>query len=92
MSIAAISPTPFSELTPVAYQSDQDPAGNPSDGSLLAVQAVVQLQKTSGEQVTATYFLTLKARAGRWEVTSVQSAPVSSDPSGPASTSPSPNQ
>ncbi len=80
VQIAPISPAPYSQLTPSSLYADMPPAEEPADGDLLHVQATVALQNANGQSVTATYWLHLTARTGRWEVTDLSAtAPTPSD-------------
>lgn len=78
-TIPAITPAPYSQITPVAYLADQTPADDPADGATVAVLATVTAQNQVGQQVTATYTLQLRARAGRWEVKALETSPVLAD-------------
>lgn len=69
VQIAPIGPAPYSELAPSTLYANQPPAEDPADGDAIHVQATVALQNANGQAVTATYWLHLTARTGRWEVT-----------------------
>ncbi|MDZ5146356.1 conjugal transfer protein [Microbacterium testaceum] len=95
VNIAPISPAPYRSLTPVSLYADRTPAATPTDGDLLHVQVTVALANGNGQSVTATYWVHLTARAGRWEVTdleanssvdSASNSPTSTPTSAPAPT------
>lgn len=94
VQISPISPAPYTQLTPVTQYADTPPSEAPADGEAVHVQANVALQNGNSQAVTATYWVHLTARAGRWEVTDLEAAasvaaPSSSTPL-PASPTPSP--
>lgn len=75
-SIPAIKPAPYSSVSPLTVSADHAPSASPADGDKLAVLATVTVQNAVGQKLTATYALDLRARAGRWEVASLNSSPV----------------
>ncbi|MEV8099125.1 conjugal transfer protein [Kitasatospora sp. NPDC085879] len=74
-----VSPAPYSSLT-IAGISDDNPGGAggstavPADGSLRRVLAQVKATSNAGT-FSLNYALTLRARAGRWEVYRLDPAP-----------------
>lgn len=87
VSIDPIVPAPFTSVAPVSFHTDRDPGDAPNDGDALLVQAVMMLQTATGQQVTATYFVHLTARAGRWEVSGLgTTTPTDRDTATPSST------
>lgn len=84
VSIRAIHPAPYQSLTVTDVSSDVEATDSPRDGSKLHVLAVVEVQAATDQQLTTTYALTLTARGGRWETTSVDLAPLESVDTGAA--------
>ena len=74
-AIVAIAPAPYVQVELTDVIGDSAPASAPADGDTLRVLATATLTNALGQQVTATYALTLTARADRWEVTSIDPAP-----------------
>jgi hypothetical protein len=74
-----VSPAPYSSIT-IAGISDDDPDGSdssttvPGDGTLRQVLAQVSATNSAGT-FSLNYALTLRARAGRWEVYALDPAP-----------------
>lgn len=91
VTIPAISPAPFALLTPVSFFAEEQPSESPADGDTTLVQALVTLQTAEGRTVTATYFVDLTARAGRWEVTSLSTSQSSSTAQVDESPAPTPS-
>lgn len=87
-SFQALSPAPYQSVTAVSLQTDGQPAASPADGSRIRVLATVQLSSAVDQQLTTTYALTLTARAGRWEITKIDTSPELSES---APTTPSAN-
>ena len=82
--ISAITPAPYMTLTVKDVKSDVEPSDSPSTGSVVHVLATVEVASASDQKLTATYALTLTARDGRWETTSVDLAPLESTPTTPS--------
>lgn len=74
-SITAITPAPFVSVDPVDVRVDKTPADDPADGDELRVLATVALSSITDQRLTSSYALTMTARAGRWEVTTIDPAP-----------------
>lgn len=87
VTINAIAPSPYVNFTVIDVQSDVTPSDSPRTGDVLHVLAVAEVQSATGQQLTTTYALTLTARDGRWETTSVDLAPLESSAPRDASTS-----
>jgi hypothetical protein len=83
-SIPAITPVPYTAVEAVTYTSTAQPSDNPSDADTVGVLATVDAKNAVGQEITATYVVQLQARAGRWEVKSLESLPVLANSSGPA--------
>lgn len=79
-AITAITPAPFMNLSVKDIKADAEPTDNPSTGSVVHVLVTVEVSSASDQKLTATYALTLTARDGRWETTSVDLAPLESTP------------
>lgn len=76
-SYAAVAVTSIS--TTDGQASDVDGGGVPADGATSHVKADVRLTEKGADANggrTATWFLTLTTRAGRWEVSAVDQSPV----------------
>lgn len=94
--VTAIMPAPYSGVAvdTLAIEGEQGPepvTTVPGDGTQLRL--LVALRGTGHDEVRLplTYALTLKARAGRWEIASLDGAPVATataTPSMPGRTSP----
>lgn len=94
--ISALAPAPYAAASVEEIQAVEKPVADPKDGDTLHVLAGVNAQNESEQTVRADYALTLQARAGRWEITSIDTMPAhkSSDrsdetPSESPSTTPS---
>ncbi|MDH6115669.1 hypothetical protein P3T36_007286 [Kitasatospora sp. MAP12-15] len=79
--LTAISPAPYTALTvdqlAVEGEQDGDPVtGVPGDGTRLRLLVVLRAAGADGVRVPLTYALTLRARAGRWEIASLDGAPA----------------
>lgn len=85
-AIAPIQPAPFTRLRSATFTSDVPPAEEPADGDTVRVQAVVSAETSAGQALPASYVLELVARAGRWEISRLDSTPLTSDSSEPATT------
>ncbi|MFI6689299.1 conjugal transfer protein [Streptomyces sp. NPDC050485] len=95
--LQAISPAPYAAVKVTGVQDDSLHAGQqkvPADGAVLHQLVQVDATDQAGSAVSLSYALTLKSRAGRWEVASVDDAPAiraSGTPSAaPHTTTPSP--
>lgn len=73
--ISAIAPAPFVTLDATDLRVDIEPAEQPADGNTARVLATVVLTNPLEQTLTSSYALTITARASRWEVTSIDSAP-----------------
>lgn len=76
--ITALTPAPFQVLEISDLLADTEPSDNPNTGAVVHVLATVDVSSAAGQQLTATYALTLTARDGRWETTSVDFTPLAS--------------
>ncbi|MEU0214104.1 conjugal transfer protein [Streptomyces sp. NPDC006265] len=96
--LQAINPAPYAAVKVTGVQDDALNAGQqtvPADGTVRHQLVQVDATDQVGSPVSLSYALTLKSRAGRWEVASVDDAPairVSGTPSAaPHTTTPSPD-
>lgn len=87
--IAAVLPAPYQELAVTEVRSDRDPSADPGAGETVRVFATADVVSASGQRLTTTYALTLTARDGRWETTTVDLAPQERFPTGTSSVKPS---
>lgn len=92
VEIAAITPAPYMNLTVLDVTSDVEASDTPATGAVLHVLAVLEVTSASGQQLTTTYTLTLTARDGRWETTSVDLTPLESAAAGSAVPTPTPSR
>ena len=88
--ISPITPAPYMTLTVSDVKSDVEPSDTPRTGS-VRVLATAEVTSASDQRLTTTYALTLTARDGRWETTSVDLAPLESVTTG-AAPSPTPSR
>jgi hypothetical protein len=88
--IAAIDPAPYTTVVIEDVMVDDDPAEDgtsPESGEERHLLVTATVTAAAKQDVTVQYALTLAARDGRWEVKSIDLAPVVSDPSsGPEAT------
>ncbi|MGC5173049.1 conjugal transfer protein [Microbacterium sp. DT81.1] len=89
--ISPITPAPYMTLTVSDVKSDVEPSDTPHTGSVVHVLATAEVTSASDQRLTTTYALTLTARDGRWETTSVDIAPLESVTTG-AAPSPTPSR
>ncbi|MDH6129798.1 conjugal transfer protein [Kitasatospora sp. GP82] len=95
--LTAISPAPYTglavdELAVEGEQGGDAVASVPGDGTRVRLLVVLRATGRDGMRVPLTYALTLRARAGRWEIAALDGAPAEapvSRPATPAATSPS---
>ncbi|MFE9121520.1 conjugal transfer protein [Streptomyces sp. NPDC007172] len=74
-----ISPAPYAAVKVTGVQDDSPKAGQqkvPADGTVLHQLVQVEAADQGGSPVLLSYALTLKSRAGRWEVATVDDAPA----------------
>ena len=82
--ISAISPAPYVTLDADDLRVDVVPSDVPVDGDTARVLATVTLTTALEQKLTATYAVTITARANRWEVSSLDPVPEESLPAGEA--------
>lgn len=74
-SIMAISPAPFTTATIRSLNADKTPSTAPKDGETLSILAAVGFKTDQDQGSSSTYAMTLRARAGRWEISSLNAVP-----------------
>lgn len=81
-SIVAVMPAPFTEVQVGSVQATAEISAEPEDGETADLLATISAKNSADEiGITSTYSLAVTARAGRWEITALNSFPVLSDPS-----------
>jgi len=78
-SIAAVTPPPYSAVRLVEVRTDQDlqkAVGGVPTGGVVRVFATAEATVSAEQKIPVQYALTLKVREGRWEVFSLDPAPV----------------
>lgn len=75
VQIAPITPAPYSSISMLSSTADRDDV-DPTPGAELHLQVSVSVVDQQGRSLPATYFLTLTARAERWEITSLDPVPT----------------
>lgn len=73
--VTPVTPAPYASVKAGDISADKDVPAVPQDGTVLRIKTDVQLTSAGGQQLPAQYTLTLTARAGRWETSSID--PVS---------------
>lgn len=72
--IAAVKPAPYTAVKPLQFKALKAPESSPAEGATIRTLTRTQLLGPQGQIVTADYYLALTARAGRWEVTSIENS------------------
>ncbi|WP_055532793.1 conjugal transfer protein [Streptomyces graminilatus] len=91
--LQAITPAPYSTVKVTGVQDDSSGSEQqkvPADGTELHQLVNVDAADSAGNTVSLSYALTLKSRAGRWEVDSVDDAPAIRASSAPSTTARTP--
>ncbi|WP_051027390.1 conjugal transfer protein [Cellulosimicrobium cellulans] len=86
-TILPVTPPPYStitlaELRSVAQLEETEDGAAPADGETAQVLATASAVVSEEQVAAVTYALSLTARAGRWEITAIDPAPVVSEDSG----------
>lgn len=89
--ITAIVPAPYVAVDLVDVRADVAPSTSPADGETVAVLVTAALSSAVDQKLTATYALSLTARAGRWEVAAIEAAPIETSDSETNRTNPTPS-
>ncbi|MEU2391893.1 conjugal transfer protein [Streptomyces sp. NPDC007369] len=84
--LAAPSPAPYSGIAVDQLAVESETGGEPvvsvpGDGTTLRLLVTLRATGQDGVRLPLTYALTLKARAGRWEIASLDGAPALTSPS-----------
>jgi hypothetical protein len=91
--LKAITPAPYSTVKLTGVQDDSSGSEQqkvPADGTELHQLVDVDATDAASSTVSLSYALTLKSRAGRWEVASVDDAPAIRASSAPSTTARTP--
>ncbi|MFD9575342.1 conjugal transfer protein [Streptomyces sp. NPDC059982] len=83
--LAAPSPAPYSGVAVDQFAVEGETGGEPvvsvpGDGSTLRLLVTLRATGQDGVRLPLTYALTLKARAGRWEIAALDGAPALTSP------------
>lgn len=73
--ITAIAPALFEQIVTTELTSVEAAPQSPGDGDTLHVLATVTAANVDSRVLTSVYALTVVARAGRWEISSIDTAP-----------------
>lgn len=89
-TIRAVSSPPFTAVTVTDLNAGEELSENtpPADGSRAQLLVSAVGRTASGQQLPVAYALTVRARAGRWEIESIQPAPNPTAPATPPQTPP----
>jgi hypothetical protein len=74
-SITPITPAPYTAATIRSLNADKTPSTAPKDGEALSILTAVGFKTDQDQGSSSTYAMTLKARAGRWEISSLSPVP-----------------
>ncbi len=88
--IRPVAPAPFTSVTVDRVVAQREVPEAPSDGTQLEVLVTAVARVDRQRQVVVQYPLTVKVRAGRWEVLTVRDAPLLSTKTASAAPSASP--
>lgn len=91
VQIRAIDPAPYTAVTvtdlrALTSAAGVDTTGTPTDGTTLRVLVVATGTVSTAQQISASWALSLTARAGRWEITAIDPTPAQPTPTPAAST------
>ncbi|MEU0139638.1 conjugal transfer protein [Streptomyces albidoflavus] len=75
--LTRVTPAPYTavDLTSLAADGPAEATGVPPDGTVQRLLVSVRARAADGTTLPLTYALTLKTRAGRWEIASLDGAP-----------------
>lgn len=85
-TVRPVDPAPFRALKLLrldAASTDLDDTATPADGATARLLAAAVGENASGQELPLSYSLTVRARAGRWEVAAVDPSPVPDSASSP---------
>ncbi|MEW1818342.1 conjugal transfer protein [Streptomyces diastaticus] len=85
--LTRIAPAPYTavDLTSLAADGPAEATPVPPDGTVQRLQVSVRARAADGTTLPLTYALTLKTRAGRWEIASLDGAPEARPAPAPSS-------
>ncbi|MDH2392189.1 conjugal transfer protein [Streptomyces sp. HNM0663] len=91
-TLTAIAPAPYTGIAvdtlAIEGERGSEPVMTvPGDGTTLRLLVALRATGRDEVRVPLTYALTLKARAGRWEIASLDGAPAPAGPAAPAASS-----
>lgn len=78
VQLPAIDPAPYTaaRVTDLRCDLNVDTAATPKDGTVLRLLVAADATATAKQTVSVSYALTLRSRAGRWEVAAIDPSPV----------------
>lgn len=84
-TLDAITPAPYQDIKITQIRTDLEDEASAADGqqAKVLVDAEAVLPASTSSRQAVTWALTLQARTGRWEITSIDSVPVISAPEQP---------
>lgn len=88
--ITPITPAPFVQVEARELTANRLIEGSPREGEQLSMLATTRVVNTDSRTLTATYALTLTARAGRWEISAIERSPVTREQQTAVSSAPTP--
>ncbi|MFE6713951.1 conjugal transfer protein [Streptomyces sp. NPDC057695] len=93
--LSAPSPAPYTGIAVDSFAAEGESGGElvvsvPGDGTTLRLLVTLRATGQHGMRLPLTYALTLKTRAGRWEIASLDGAPALTSPAPTASGVPMP--
>jgi len=76
--LPAIDPAPYTavRVTDLRCDLNVDTAATPKDGTVLRLLVAADATATAKQTVSVSYALTLRSRAGRWEVAAIDPSPA----------------
>lgn len=77
--ITPIRPTPFARIDVIDISSNEVVAESTDEGDEVRILTTIGAQRQDDRLVPASYALTMTLRAGRWEISQVDTAPLAKD-------------
>lgn len=74
--ITPIQPTPFSRIDVIGISSNEAITESMSEGDEVRILAAIGAQRQDDRLIPASYALTMTLRAGRWEISQIDPAPL----------------
>jgi hypothetical protein len=81
VALSAVTPAPYTSVELDDLRAGDPSAASPDDGDRMRVLATATASVTDTQSSVVVYALTLTARAGRWEITGIDTAPLHDAPS-----------